>query len=140
MIVEPFAGDSLAENISPVGRLYYGFSTMICTPGSLSQEVGLALGAQAGERRSLEGWIYAGPPCRRNSSANRTAATNALIRKVFDTAGPYSTFITAAYVDLIRTEFGTLQGESVTIPDAPTIDDKNTLLRFFTHPLDEFPL
>jgi hypothetical protein len=51
MIVEPFAGDSLAENISPVGRVYYGFSTMICTPGSLSQEVGLALGAQAGERR-----------------------------------------------------------------------------------------
>src|ERR1700739_3333591 len=51
MIVEPLAGDSLAENISPVGRLYYGFSTMICTPGSLSQEVGLALGAQAGERR-----------------------------------------------------------------------------------------
>jgi len=51
MIVEPFAGDSLAENMSPVGRVYYGFSTMICTPGSLSQEVGLALGAQAGERR-----------------------------------------------------------------------------------------
>ena len=51
MIVEPLAGDSLAENINPVGRLYYGFSTMICTPGSLSQEVGLALGAQAGERR-----------------------------------------------------------------------------------------
>jgi SAM-dependent methyltransferase len=51
MIVEPFAGDSLAENINPVGRVYYGFSTMICTPGSLSQEVGLALGAQAGERR-----------------------------------------------------------------------------------------
>ena len=51
MIVEPLAGDSLTENINPVGRLYYGFSTMICTPGSLSQEVGLALGAQAGERR-----------------------------------------------------------------------------------------
>lgn len=51
MVVEPFAGDSLAENINPVGRVYYGFSTMICTPGSLSQEVGLALGAQAGERR-----------------------------------------------------------------------------------------
>jgi SAM-dependent methyltransferase len=50
MIVEPFAGDSLAENMNPVGRVYYGFSTM-CTPGSLSQEVGLALGAQAGERR-----------------------------------------------------------------------------------------
>jgi SAM-dependent methyltransferase len=54
MIVEPIAGDSLAENINPVGRVYYGFSTMICTPGSLSQEVGLALGAQAGERRLRE--------------------------------------------------------------------------------------
>ena len=51
MVVEPFAGDSLVENINPIGRVYYGFSTMICTPGSLSQEVGLALGAQAGERR-----------------------------------------------------------------------------------------
>jgi ubiquinone/menaquinone biosynthesis C-methylase UbiE len=51
MVVEPLAGDSLAENINPIGRLYYGLSAMICTPGSLSQEVGLALGAQAGERR-----------------------------------------------------------------------------------------
>ncbi len=51
MIVEPMAGDSLSENMNPVGRAYYGFSTMICTPASLSQEVGLALGAQAGERR-----------------------------------------------------------------------------------------
>ena len=54
MIVEPMAGDSLAENLNPVGRVYYGFSTMICTPGSLSQEVGLALGAQAGEGRLRE--------------------------------------------------------------------------------------
>lgn len=54
MIVEPFAGDSLLENLNPVGRTYYGFSTMICTPNSLSQEVGLALGAQAGERRLRE--------------------------------------------------------------------------------------
>jgi ubiquinone/menaquinone biosynthesis C-methylase UbiE len=54
MIVEPLAGDSLAENMNPVGRVYYGFSTMLCTPGSLSQEVGLALGAQAGERRLRE--------------------------------------------------------------------------------------
>jgi len=51
MIVEPMAQDTLAENINPVGRVYYAFSTMICTPNSLSQEVGLALGAQAGERR-----------------------------------------------------------------------------------------
>jgi SAM-dependent methyltransferase len=54
MIVEPFAGDSLTENLNPVGRAYYGFSTMVCTPNSLSQEVGLALGAQAGERRLRE--------------------------------------------------------------------------------------
>jgi len=51
MLVEPFAGDSLAENSTPVGRLYYSASTMVCTPNSLSQEVGLALGAQAGEAR-----------------------------------------------------------------------------------------
>ncbi len=54
MIVEPFAQDSLDENINPVGRLYYSASTMICTPGSLAQEVGLALGAQAGEARLSE--------------------------------------------------------------------------------------
>ena len=51
MIVEPFAGDKLADNLNPVGRMYYSASTMICTPGSLAQEVGLALGAQAGEAR-----------------------------------------------------------------------------------------
>ena len=49
MIVEPAAGDSLSDNINPVGRVYYAFSTAICTPSSLSQEVGAALGAQAGE-------------------------------------------------------------------------------------------
>ncbi|HEX4736243.1 MAG TPA: class I SAM-dependent methyltransferase [Allosphingosinicella sp.] len=54
MIVEPFAGDTLAENLNPVGRMYYSASTMICTPGSLAQEVGLALGAQAGEARLRE--------------------------------------------------------------------------------------
>jgi cyclopropane fatty-acyl-phospholipid synthase-like methyltransferase len=51
MIVEPMAGDRLEENLNPIGRVYYGFSTMICTPASRSQEVGLALGAQAGEKR-----------------------------------------------------------------------------------------
>jgi SAM-dependent methyltransferase len=54
MIVEPFANDTLAENLNPVGRLYYGASTMFCTPASLSQEVGLGLGAQAGEARLRE--------------------------------------------------------------------------------------
>lgn len=51
MIVEPMAGDTLAENLNPLGRLYYSFSAMVCTPASRSQEVGLALGAQAGEKR-----------------------------------------------------------------------------------------
>lgn len=51
LIVEPFAHDNLKDNLNPVGRVYYGASTMICTPASLSQEVGLGLGAQAGEMR-----------------------------------------------------------------------------------------
>jgi hypothetical protein len=51
MVVEPLAGDRLEENLNPVGRVYYGFSTMVCTPNSRSQEIGLALGAQAGELR-----------------------------------------------------------------------------------------
>jgi SAM-dependent methyltransferase len=51
MIVEPFANDTVEDNLNPVGRLYYSASTIICTPASRSQEVGLALGAQAGEAR-----------------------------------------------------------------------------------------
>ena len=51
MIVEPFANDALADNLNPVGRLFYSASTFICTPASLSQEVGLGLGAQAGPAR-----------------------------------------------------------------------------------------
>ena len=51
MLVEPIAGDSVEENLHPLGQIYYAFSTMICTPASKAQEVGLALGAQAGEKR-----------------------------------------------------------------------------------------
>jgi 2-polyprenyl-3-methyl-5-hydroxy-6-metoxy-1,4-benzoquinol methylase len=51
MIVEPFAHDQLSCNLNPVGRVYYAASTLVCTPASLSQEVGLGLGAQAGEAR-----------------------------------------------------------------------------------------
>jgi 2-polyprenyl-3-methyl-5-hydroxy-6-metoxy-1,4-benzoquinol methylase len=51
MIVEPAAGDRVEDNLNPIGRAYYGFSTLLCTPASLSQDVGLALGAQAGEAR-----------------------------------------------------------------------------------------
>ena len=54
MLIEPFANDRLEDNLNPVGRLYYAVSTMICTPASLDQEVGLALGAQAGEARLRE--------------------------------------------------------------------------------------
>jgi len=60
LLVEPFAGNSLAENSTPVGRLYYAASTMVCTPNSLSQEVGLALGAQAGEARLARVFAEAG--------------------------------------------------------------------------------
>jgi SAM-dependent methyltransferase len=51
MLVEPMAGDRLEDNLNPVGRAFYGFSTAVCTPASLAQEVGLGLGAQAGEHQ-----------------------------------------------------------------------------------------
>jgi 2-polyprenyl-3-methyl-5-hydroxy-6-metoxy-1,4-benzoquinol methylase len=51
MIVEPFAHDDVKDNLNPIGRAFYSASTLLCTPASLSQEVGLALGAQAGEGR-----------------------------------------------------------------------------------------
>jgi SAM-dependent methyltransferase len=54
LIVEPYAGDHLEDNLNPVGRVYYGGSTLVCTPASRDQEVGLALGAQAGEARLHE--------------------------------------------------------------------------------------
>ncbi|MFL5870753.1 MAG: class I SAM-dependent methyltransferase [Solirubrobacterales bacterium] len=54
MIVEPYANDRVEDNLNPVGRVFYGASTVICTPASLSQEVGLALGAQAGEEKLSE--------------------------------------------------------------------------------------
>ncbi|HET6408131.1 MAG TPA: class I SAM-dependent methyltransferase [Chthoniobacteraceae bacterium] len=54
MIVEPFAHDQLESNFNPIGRVFYAASAMICTPASMAQEVGLALGAQAGELRLRE--------------------------------------------------------------------------------------
>lgn len=54
MLIEPMAGDALEQNLNPVGRVYYAFSTNICVPASLNQEVGAALGAQAGEARLRE--------------------------------------------------------------------------------------
>jgi hypothetical protein len=49
MVVEPYAGDTVGDNLNPVGRLYYSFSTFLCVPNALSQTGGYALGAQAGE-------------------------------------------------------------------------------------------
>jgi SAM-dependent methyltransferase len=60
MIVEPFANNELKDNLNPVGRVYYSFSTLLCTPCSRSQEVGLCLGAQAGEARIRDVVVAAG--------------------------------------------------------------------------------
>jgi SAM-dependent methyltransferase len=60
LLVEPYANDSLEENLNPVGRLFYAASTCVCTPNSLSQEVGLGLGAQAGEKRLRHVFMEAG--------------------------------------------------------------------------------
>jgi 2-polyprenyl-3-methyl-5-hydroxy-6-metoxy-1,4-benzoquinol methylase len=54
MIVEPFANDKVEDNLNPIGRVFYSASTLICTPASLAQEVGIGLGAQAGESRLRE--------------------------------------------------------------------------------------
>jgi hypothetical protein len=51
MVVEPFADDKMENNLNPIGRVFYSASAFICTPASLAQEVGLGLGAQAGEAR-----------------------------------------------------------------------------------------
>ncbi len=68
LIVEPFAEDALEHNLNPVGRIFYGASTMICTPASLSQEVGMGLGAQAGEARLRTVVAEAGFPHFRRAS------------------------------------------------------------------------
>jgi ubiquinone/menaquinone biosynthesis C-methylase UbiE len=51
MLVEPLAGDHMKENLHPLGQIFYGFSTIVCTPASLAQEVGRGLGAQAGQKK-----------------------------------------------------------------------------------------
>ena len=75
MIVEPFANDQLKDNLNPVGRVYYSFSTLLCTPCSRSQEVGLCLGAQAGEARIREvvscGRVQSLPPGYGNTVQHR---------------------------------------------------------------------
>ena len=70
MIVEPQAGDRIEENLNPIGRVFYAASTLVCTPASLAQEVGMALGAQAGEARLRDVVTKAG-----FSSVRRAAQT-----------------------------------------------------------------
>jgi 2-polyprenyl-3-methyl-5-hydroxy-6-metoxy-1,4-benzoquinol methylase len=70
MMVEPYACDTLEENLNPVGRVFYGASTMLCTPAALAQGGDLALGAQAGEARMREVALKAG-----FSTFRRAAAT-----------------------------------------------------------------
>ena len=70
MLVEPLAGDSVKENLHPLGAIYYAYSTMVCTPASLAQEVGLGLGTQAGPKRLTEVLLEGG-----FSSVNRAADT-----------------------------------------------------------------
>ncbi len=60
MIVEPLAGDAVQDNLNPVSRLFYCASTMLCVPASIAQEVGAALGAQAGEKKLREVLTQAG--------------------------------------------------------------------------------
>jgi SAM-dependent methyltransferase len=60
MVVEPSAGDALRDNVNPVGRTFYGFSAVVCTPASLAQPVGLGLGAQAGPARLADVLAEAG--------------------------------------------------------------------------------
>jgi hypothetical protein len=75
MIVEPFANDDLQDNLNPVGRVYYSFSTLLCTACSRSQEVGMCLGAQAGEKRIHDVINSAGfsrfPACRTDAVQSR---------------------------------------------------------------------
>src|ERR1700750_1466142 len=70
MLVEPFAGDRIEDNLNPVGRMYYGFSTLVCTPGSLSQPGRAGLGTQAGQAAVAEVLLAGG-----FGSVRRAAAT-----------------------------------------------------------------
>ncbi len=76
MLVEPIAGDSFAENMNPLGQIFYAFSTTVCTPNSLSQEVALGLGAQAGQKRLTEVLKEAGF---RNVRRTSETATNMVL-------------------------------------------------------------
>ncbi|WP_424362764.1 methyltransferase domain-containing protein [Methylocystis parvus] len=72
MLVEPLAGDHMRENLHPLGQIFYGFSTIVCTPASLAQEIGRGLGAQAGQKTLTEVLNEAGFPNVRRASVTPT--------------------------------------------------------------------
>lgn len=72
MLVEPLAGDRMRDNLHPLGQIFYGFSTVVCTPASLAQEVGRGLGAQAGQKKLTEVLNEAGFPSVRRASVTPT--------------------------------------------------------------------
>lgn len=80
MLVEPMAGDTMAANMNPLGQIFYAFSCTVCTPNSLSQEVGLGLGAQAGEKRLAE-------VCREAGFANVRRAAETPTNMVLEVTG-----------------------------------------------------
>ena len=85
------AGDRLEDNLNPVGAAYYGFSTLLCTPSSLSQDVGAALGAQAGEARLREVAVAAASVPVRRSRRPRSTSSSRPARK--GPAAPYSRWV-----------------------------------------------
>jgi 2-polyprenyl-3-methyl-5-hydroxy-6-metoxy-1,4-benzoquinol methylase len=80
MLVEPVAGDTMAENLHPLGQIFYAFSTTVCTPNSLSQDVALGLGAQAGEKRLAA-------VCREAGFANVRRAAETATNMVLEVTG-----------------------------------------------------
>jgi hypothetical protein len=80
MLVEPLAGDSMADNMHPIGQIFYAASCTVCTPASLAQPVGLGLGAQAGQKRLTE-------VCREAGFANVRRAAETPTNMVLEVTG-----------------------------------------------------
>ena len=130
MIVEPDAGDRVEDNLNPVGRAYYGFSTLLCTPGSLSQDVGLALGAQAGEARIARGRhrgrVHPLPPRRRDAVQHRLRGATVTARIVVLALAFWAAAGTNPAMAIVPLgQFGAGRGDAAGLlfgPDAAAVD------------------
>jgi 2-polyprenyl-3-methyl-5-hydroxy-6-metoxy-1,4-benzoquinol methylase len=80
MLVEPMAGDTMADNMNPIGQIFYAASCTVCTPASLAQPVGRGLGAQAGQKRLTE-------VCREAGFANVRRAAETPTNMVLEVTG-----------------------------------------------------